>query len=213
MIHIKKFVFSPFQENSYVVYSDAGNGWIIDPGCYYPEEKEELKSFLEENKITPTRLLNTHCHLDHIFGNSFIHSTYKLTPEYHSLDKPTMQMAPISAKMYGINAFEPSPVATNFLDNIDTITLDGIDFDIVFVPGHAPGHVAFIQHDEKIIIGGDVLFYRSIGRTDLPGGDHNTLIESIKNKFFTLNDDYLVYSGHGPETTIGEEKLNNPFIP
>jgi hydroxyacylglutathione hydrolase len=212
MMRIKKFVFSPFQENSYVVYTDAGNGWIIDPGCYFPEEKEELKNFLTDNKITPTRLLNTHCHLDHIFGNRFVCDTYNLLPEYHSLDLPTLGMAAISAKMYGVNGFEESPKAKSHLDKLTELKLDDQLFRIVFVPGHAPGHVAFIHDKEKLIIGGDVLFRGSIGRTDLPGGSMVTLLQSIKSEFFTLADDFVVYSGHGEETTIGYEKKHNPFL-
>jgi len=209
---VKKFVFSPFQENTYLLINESNECWILDPGCYFPEEKTELKAFIEENNLNPTRLINTHCHLDHVFGNHFVHETFGLSPEYHKLDEPTMLLAPKAASMYGVPGFMVSPPAKSHLDESMKLSFGKHSFDIVFVPGHAPGHIALIEHNQKIILGGDVLFQRSIGRTDLLGGDHDTLIESIKSKFFTLGNDYLVYSGHGPETTIGEEKKHNPYI-
>lgn len=147
-----------------------------------------------------------------MFGNKYVCDEYSLLPEYHALDEPTMKMAGVSANLYGINGFEESPRASVNLKENDTIDLDGNPFEIRFVPGHAPGHVAFINHDQKTIIGGDVLFHGSIGRTDLPGGDFDTLIASIRNQFFNLADDFKVYSGHGEETTIGHEKRTNPFL-
>lgn len=212
MFRIKKFVFSPFQENTYVIYSEQNNAWIIDPGCYYSEEKQELKKFIDSNNLKVQRLLNTHCHLDHVFGNQFVAKTFGLKPEYHKLDEPTMAMAEVSAKMYGVDGFEVSPKADKHLIADTEIELDGNRFEIVFVPGHAPGHIAFINHEQKIVVGGDVLFQRSIGRTDLPGGDFETLLQSIRTHFFILADDFTVYSGHGEETTIGYEKKNNPFL-
>ncbi len=212
MVHIRQFTFSPFQENTYVLYSDQKNCWIIDPGCYDPMEKQELKAFIAFEGLTPTRLLNTHCHLDHVFGNAFIHSEYGLSPEYDERDEPTMNMAGVSASMYGIPGFESSPSCELHLSEKDQLDLDGDRFEIRFCPGHAPGHLVFIQHEQKMVIGGDVLFRESIGRTDLPGGDHGTLLNSIREQLFTLDDDYTVYSGHGPQTTIGHEKIHNPFL-
>lgn len=212
MVHIHSFQFSPFQENTYVLFTDDKSCWIIDPGCYYSEEKQELKAFIATNGLTPKRLLLTHCHLDHVFGNAFVHAEYKLVPEYHKLDEPTMKMAPVAAKMYNIPGFETSPAPKSHLKEGDDITLGNEAFEIRFCPGHAPGHVVFIHHAQKIIIGGDVLFKESIGRTDLPGGNHGTLIRSIKEQLFTLPDDYTVFSGHGETTTIGHEKKHNPFL-
>tara|TARA_B110000046_G_scaffold46208_1_gene51261 strand:+ start:4566 stop:5207 length:642 start_codon:yes stop_codon:yes gene_type:complete len=212
MFHIKKFVFSPFQENTYILYSESGKAWIIDPGCYDLEEKKSLTDFIKKEDLSVTRLLNTHCHLDHVFGNKFVSETYGVLPEYHKLDEPTMDIASVSAKMYGVGGFEDSPRAKNHLKENETLDLDGNYFDILFVPGHAPGHIAFVSHEQKIIIGGDVLFRRSIGRTDLPGGDLNTLLHSIRNQLFALAENFTVYSGHGEETTIGYEKTHNPFL-
>ncbi len=212
MLHIKQFEFSPFQENTYVLYSDQKHCWIIDPGCYDSEEKQALVDFITSEGLTPTRLLNTHCHLDHVFGNAFVYAQWGLRPEYHEKDEPTMRMAPISANMYGIPGFENSPSPERYLKETDVLELDGTEVEMRFCPGHAPGHLVFILHEQKDIIGGDVLFNGSIGRTDLPGGDHETLLRSIREQLYVLDDDYVVHSGHGPTTTIGQEKKSNPFM-
>lgn len=212
MVHIKQFEFSPFQENTYLLYTDDKSCWIIDPGCYFSEEKQELKTFIASNELKVERLLLTHCHLDHVFGNAFIHQEYGVSPEYHKLDEPTMKMAPISASMYNIPGFETSPAPKSYLKEGDALKLGNENFEIRFCPGHAPGHVVFIHHNQKIIIGGDVIFKESIGRTDLPGGNHATLIQSIEEQIFTLSEDYTIYSGHGDTTTVGHEKKHNPFL-
>ena len=211
MVQIKKFVFSPFQENTYVLYNNEKEAWIIDPGCFYEEESQALKDFILEEGLTPTKLLNTHCHLDHIFGNNFVHREYGLLPEYHELDQPMLDMAANQARLYGIDGFQDSPNAETYLKEGTTIQLGQDIFEFRFVPGHAPGHIAFVNHTQQFVIGGDVLFHRSIGRTDLPFGDFDTLIDSIKSQFFTLAPSFTVYSGHGPETTIEEEIKHNPF--
>lgn len=212
MVHIQKFVFSPFSENTYVVYREKGACWIIDPGCYDREEEQELKSFVDSRSLKPQRLLNTHCHLDHIFGNDFVHHTYGLLPEYHEKDEQTMALDEASAQMYGMHGYKKSPRAGQHLKEGDVLELAGSRWEVLFVPGHAPGHIAFVNHEMKTVIGGDVLFQRSIGRTDLPGGNHDVLLESIGQKLMVLPDDFTVYCGHGPETTIGEERLHNPFF-
>lgn len=212
MVDIKKFVFSPFQENTYVLVNKEKECWIIDPGCYFREEKTELLDFIKANELKPIRLINTHCHLDHVFGNKFMFDTYGLLPEYHRLDEPTLEMAQAAAKMYGIPDYDPSPKAVLFLNEGDTLSLGNTQFEVFFLPGHAPGHIALVNHGQEVVIGGDVLFYDSIGRTDLPGGNHARLIDSIKSKLFKLKDGYTVYSGHGEETSIGREKKYNPFL-
>lgn len=212
MVSIQKFVFNPFQENTYVLSSANKECWIIDPGCYFEEEKEALQNFIDSNGLTPTRLLLTHCHIDHVIGIPFVHRTYDLLPEYHRLDIPTMAYASKSAELYGIPNFEPSPEPEHYLDESMMLKLDGHAFDILFVPGHAPGHIAFVNRADHYVLGGDVLFQRSIGRHDLPGGDLPTLIRSIKTQFLELPDEFTVYSGHGPETTIGSERKQNPFL-
>jgi hydroxyacylglutathione hydrolase len=212
MISIKKFVFSPFQENTYILHNEHKKAWIVDPGCYEHSEKNALKEFIESNELTVERLINTHCHLDHVFGNKFVCNTYGVLPEYHIKDEPTMKMAGVSASMYGIPGFEESPKSKSYLKEDTTISLNEDEFELRFCPGHAPGHLVLIHHKSRQVIGGDVLFRNSIGRTDLPGGNHDQLLASIRTQLFTLEPDYVVYSGHGEETTIGFEKANNSFL-
>ncbi|MEX2597104.1 MAG: MBL fold metallo-hydrolase [Salibacteraceae bacterium] len=212
MLHIKQFTFSPFQENTFVLYGEKNSCWIVDPGCYEDEEKQELKAFIASKNLVPKRLINTHCHLDHVFGNKFVSETYGLLPQYDQRDEPTMKMAAISASMYGIPGFEESPACEQYISDGDQLELDGEAFELRFCPGHAPGHLVFIHHASKQVIGGDVLFRESIGRTDLPGGNHEQLIASIKTQLFTLDGDYTVFPGHGPSTSIAHEKKCNPFL-
>ena len=212
MISIKSFTFNPFQENTYLLSDETNECIIIDPGCYERHEKNELLSYITDENLKPTRLLNTHCHIDHVFGNKLISETYNLGLEMHKLDLPVLESVEQVAHVYGIPNVDESPKPSSFLDEGDKVKFGNSELDILFCPGHAPGHIVFVSHEQKFVIGGDVLFYGSIGRTDLPGGDHQTLIDSIKTKLFTLDDDYEVYSGHGPKTSIGFEKLNNPFL-
>lgn len=212
MLSIRSFTFSPFGENTYVLFNEQKQSVIIDPGCFYPEEEQELLSFIKKNGLQVTRLLNTHAHIDHIFGNDFVCKTWNVQPELHRDDVVTMEHMPAAAQLWNIQGYKMSPSPGAFLEEGQQIEIGNDVLDIVFVPGHAPGHVAFISHSQKFIIGGDVLFNGSIGRTDLPGGSIEVLMQSIKNKFLTLPDEYTVYSGHGPETTIGKERKTNPYI-
>ena len=207
---IKQFVFNPFSENTYVVYDDSKECIIIDPGCVDPHEKEELVNFIEKENLYVKTLINTHCHIDHVLGNYFVKQKYGVELIIHKSDLPTLKANEVVAPMYGFNNYEPTE-ADGFLEEGEQFKFGNTVFDILFVPGHAPGHMALVNVDEKVCISGDVLFQQSIGRTDLPGGDHDTLISSIKNKMFKLPDDVKVYCGHGPETTIGFEKKYNPF--
>jgi glyoxylase-like metal-dependent hydrolase (beta-lactamase superfamily II) len=212
MLTIKSFVFNPFQENTYILYNEQGLCAVIDPGCYELFEKNTIRDFIRENNLKPVYLLNTHCHIDHVLGNAYIAETYGLKPAIHRADLPTLQGLSSYAHLFGLSAVLDSPEPEIFLEEGQIITLGEDVLEIIYVPGHAPGHVAFICHKQKFVINGDVLFYESIGRTDLPGGDYNTLINSIQNKLYILPDDYVVYCGHGPVTTIGHEKLHNPFV-
>lgn len=211
MLHLQSFVFNAFQENTYVLYDDTKQCVIIDPGCYAAAEQQQLVNFIESNELIPVKLLNTHCHIDHILGNNFFSKKFNIGLEIHEADLPTLLATTEYGHLYGFTV-DPSPQPTRFIQNNETITFGNTDLEVRFTPGHAPGHVVFIHHNERFVINGDVLFYNSIGRTDLPGGDHNTLIKSIHQELFTLPDDYIVYTGHGPSTTIGEEKKNNPFV-
>lgn len=211
MISIKSFVFGPFQENTYILYDETKECIIIDPGCYDNRERAELDGFIEDNKLKPVKLINTHCHLDHVFGNGFVADTYTLKLEINKQDQPVLDSYLMSAKMYGLNA-APSPQPSVFLNEGDIISFGNSTLEILFTPGHSPGSITFYNREQQVMIAGDVLFYGSIGRSDLPGGNSATLISSIKNKLFPLGDNYTVYSGHGPSTTIGFERKNNPFL-
>ena len=211
MLKIKSFVFSPIQENTYLLYNVHNECMIIDPGCYFPEEKDELKGFITQSGLIPRMLLNTHCHLDHVFGNKFIAETYSLTLQLHAKEKMLLDYAPTSGLMYNM-PFDNYTGDYLFLKEGDLIKLGEDELAVIEAPGHSPGHVCFYCAKQNFIISGDVLFNRSMGRTDLPGGDHDALIKNIKEKLLILPDETVVYSGHGPETTIGEEKKYNPFL-
>ena len=211
MLKIKVFTFSPIQENTYIVYNEKNECIVIDPGCYFPEEREELQAFIDKNTLTPKMLLNTHCHLDHVFGNKFVAEAYDLTLHMHPKEEAVLQFAPASGLMYDM-PFDNYQGEFIFLNEGDKIVLGEDELEIIHVPGHSPGSICFYCRAQNFIIGGDVLFNGSIGRTDLPMGDHQTLISGIKQKLFALPGDVIVYSGHGPETTIGVEKKNNPFV-
>ena len=211
MLKIKVFTFSPIQENTYVVYNEKNECIIIDPGCYFPEEQQELKSFIDKRELLPKWLVNTHCHLDHVFGNKFIAEGYNLTLHLHPKEEVVLQFAPTSGLMYEM-PFDNYRGEFIFLNEGDKIVLGEDELEIIHVPGHSPGSICFYCKAQNFIIGGDVLFNGSIGRTDLPMGDHQTLITGIKQKLFVLPDDVIVYSGHGRDTTIGAEKKGNPYV-
>jgi glyoxylase-like metal-dependent hydrolase (beta-lactamase superfamily II) len=211
MLYVQSFTFSPVQENTYILYNDEKQCCIIDPGCYFASEEEELKSFIREHGLTPVYLLNTHCHLDHIFGNRFVHKTYGLKLHLHKLEKQVLDYGPISGQMWQL-PFDNYDGELVYIDEKDVIRLGSEELHILFTPGHSPGHICFYSKPHKFIIGGDVLFDGSVGRTDLPGGDFATLEQSIKTKLYTLPQDVIVYPGHGGSTTIGDEMKTNPFV-
>lgn len=211
MLKIKSFVFSPIQENTYLLYNEFNECIIIDPGCYGSEEEDELRSFITQSKLTPRMLLNTHCHLDHVFGNKFVADTYGLTLQLHEKEQKLLDYAPTSGLMYNLPFVNYSGTYV-YLKQGDQIKLGDDVLDVIEAPGHSPGHICFYCAKQDFIISGDVLFNRSIGRTDLPGGDHQTLLKNIREKLFVLPGQTRVYSGHGPETTIGDEKKYNPFF-
>jgi len=211
MIHIKAFTFSPISENTYVLYNDAGKAIIVDPGCYFPAEEETLKNCLIDNGLTPVYLLNTHCHLDHVFGNKWVHETYGLELHMHPNEASMLELAPVSGERWGL-PFQNYAGPLHYLNDGDTLFLDETEIQVILAPGHSPGSICFYLPSQGDLIGGDVLFRGSIGRTDLPGGDAETLLNSIREKLWVLPDETVVYSGHGIKTTIGYEKRNNPFL-
>lgn len=211
MLQIKLFEFSPIQENTYVLYNEFNDCLIIDPGCYYDDEKDELVNFLIKMDLKPKMLLNTHCHLDHVFGNKFIAEKFGLTLQIHRNEKLVLDFAPKSGLLYNL-PFDNYNGDFIYLEEGNKILLGNDELTVIEAPGHSPGHICFYSAAQHFIISGDVLFKRSIGRTDLPGGNHETLLKNIREKLFTLPGETKVYSGHGPVTTIGEEKNQNPFF-
>ena len=212
MIQLENITFGPFQENTFILTAENGECAIVDPGNSDSDENEHLKMLIDGQGLKPVLLLNTHCHIDHVMGNDFVHRTWDLTPQAHPDEAPMFEMAERSAQMYGI-PYTPGPEPEYTLQHGDHITLGDHRFEIRLAPGHAPGHVVFIHHHQRFVVGGDVLFRQSVGRVDLPLGDGPTLAHSIREQLYTLPDDFLVHPGHGPSTTIGYEKENNPFVP
>lgn len=210
MLQIQSFVFNPFQENTFVLFDETKECIIIDPGCSDEAENAELSAFIVQRKLKVKLLLNTHCHIDHVLGNRFAKETWKATLLIPSGEVPVLKAAEVFAPSYGFHRYQhQAPDA--LLEEGDRIMVGNHSLSVLLVPGHSPGHVAFYNEKNGMLMGGDVLFYNSIGRTDLPGGNHEQLLNSIHKKIFSLPDHVRVYPGHGPETTIGFEKKTNPF--
>ena len=174
-MNIKLFTFNPFQENTYIAYDESKQCIIIDPGCYNAQEEQELKKFINEEGLKPVKLINTHCHIDHILGNQFVSEEWDVELYIHKLDLKLLENSSEIAKMYGFKEYKGSPFPRHFLEEKDTLTFGNSNFDILFTPGHAPGHICLYNKENNLIIAGDVIFQGSIGRTDLPGGDHKLL--------------------------------------
>lgn len=212
MITIKKFVCNPYQENTYLLYDEQGACAIIDPGMYGEQEQREFVDFILSNDLKPELLLNTHCHIDHVLGNHFVHEQYGLLPLFHQDELPLLVEVQQYAPQMGFR-YDVSPIGERFLSSSDTVIAFGAhSLQVIQAPGHSPGHVCFYHEEQGFLIGGDVLFNNSIGRTDLPGGNHEQLLESIRTQLYILPDVTIVYPGHGPETSIGQEKRTNPFV-
>lgn len=210
MIHVKSFTFNPFSENTFVLYDDSKAGVIIDPGCYEDHEREELKSFIETEGIKVEKIINTHCHIDHVLGNYWCQQEFKVPLLIPEGEVPVLQAVPSYSSNYGFAQYQPAK-PDGFIDPEKLLAFGESEMKVLLVPGHSPGHLAFYAKEEGFCIGGDVLFQGSIGRTDLPGGNFDQLIRSIHSHFFTLPDNTEVYCGHGPSTNIGFEKVHNPF--
>jgi len=211
MLTIKAFTFNAFQENTYVIYNENALAIIIDPGCYEISEQQVLLDFIQTNKLQVKRMLFTHAHIDHVLGAAFIEKTFGLKMEMHELELSVWLAIPSYASNYGF-VYKAAEEPESFLSIEDEIQL-GIDsLKIIFTPGHSPGSISFYCEAQQFIISGDVLFFKSIGRTDLAGGNYDTLIQSIKTNLFTLPADTKVYAGHGITTTIGQERAHNPFL-
>lgn len=211
MLYLHSFTFNAFQENTYIIYNDDKQCWIVDPGMYASEEVSQFCKYIDENELKPVSIINTHAHLDHIFGVNALKDRYNIPFCIHKADIPILNGAAGSAMMFGFR-FKGTPETDDFIPDSAPYKLGTDEVEVLLVPGHSPGSVAFYYPEGNWVISGDALFNGSIGRTDLPGGNHNQLLDSIKDKLFVLPDDTTVHSGHGPTTKIGIEKTTNPFL-
>ena len=209
MLQVHAFTFNAFQEHTYVVYDDTRDCAIIDPGCYTPQEQAVLSAFIEQHGLRVQHLINTHAHIDHVLGNQYVKVTYGVKLALHALDLPTLRLATQYADRYGFPDYQPTKADLK-LEAGDTIQVGHNRPTVLHVPGHAPGHIALYSAQDKLCLAGDVLFKNSIGRTDLPGGDHALLLHSIHQQLFPFWYEVIIYPGHGPSTTIGVEKSCNP---
>lgn len=211
-MQIKQFTFNPFQENTFIIYAENKEAIIIDPGFYEKSEQDIFFEFINKNQLNPIALLNTHAHIDHVLGNNLVVSEFKIPYHLHALDLPVLESVKNYAHLYGFQSYLESPSPTNFLEEGKSIFLNNKEIKVLHTPGHSPGHVVFYLPEDNIVINGDVLFKGSFGRVDLPGGDLETLKKSIHEVMFSLPEETLVYCGHGPETTIGNEKRSNYIL-
>ena len=212
MTKVQCFTFNPFQENTYVVYDETKECVIFDPGNINVKEDKILSAFIEKEQLNVVQLINTHCHLDHVFGNQYVVEKYKVEFSMHKGEVPVLNSFIPTCQLYGIPIKVPSPNPTKFIEHQDVISFGNTQLLALLTPGHSPASLSFYCEASGFIISGDVLFRESIGRTDLPGGNFDTLVNSINTHLFTLPNQTIVYSEHGPTTTIGYEKENNPFL-
>lgn len=211
MLQIQSFTFNAFQENSYILYDDKGGAILIDPGMYTDDECGVFFDFIEKKQLKPQLLLSTHTHLDHVFGNAAVLKKFSIPYGFHIKDRPVFEAASSAGAMYGLS-FEKSPEPTFYISEHEKVILGEHTLSVLLAPGHSPGSVCFYSEKQQFVISGDVLFQMSIGRSDFPGGNYETLIQSIHTQLLSLPHETLVYSGHGPATQIGFEKMNNPFL-
>lgn len=212
MTNVKTFEVNYFSENTYVVYDETGEAVLIDCGCLRKEEEQQLARFISENRLTVKHNLCTHLHLDHTFGNHFVYRTYGLKPEAHKADVEQLPSPEEQAKTFGLPVTIPSVAVEKFLSDGEMIRFGRSELQVLSVPGHSPGSVAFYNKKNRFVIVGDALFAGSVGRTDLWGGNHDTLIAAIHDKLLSLPDETIIYPGHGPETRVIDETLNNPYL-
>jgi hydroxyacylglutathione hydrolase len=211
MLNILQLTFNPFLENTYILSDESKTCLIIDPGCSNDKERKQLVQAIDSDGLKPVRLLNTHCHIDHFPGNKFVCDRYKLLPEFHETELEVMKAALDYRDFFGFYV-EESPLPKNYLNEGDVVRFGNTSLEVIFTPGHSPGSISFYSKADKAIISGDVLFYGSVGRFDVPAADGKVLFQTLTQKMMALPDDVKVYSGHGPVTTIGFERANNPFL-
>jgi glyoxylase-like metal-dependent hydrolase (beta-lactamase superfamily II) len=197
--------------NTYILYDESGECILIDAACYESKEQQELSRFIAGNRLKLVRNLNTHCHVDHLLGNNFVASEYGIFPEYHKNSLPFFHTLKEIGSTFGYD-IDKTPDPRRFLEDNETVSWGNSSLKVLYTPGHAEGSVCFYNAGQGFVITGDVLFKDTIGRTDLPSGNFDELMTSIKTRLFTLPPDTTVFPGHGPETSIGYEMENNPFI-
>ncbi|UOF94524.1 MAG: MBL fold metallo-hydrolase [Bacteroides sp.] len=210
-MYIKRFIFNTLQVNTYILYDDTHQCVIIDPGCSNKDEQTKLHDFIKVNKLIPAKLLNTHCHLDHIIGNYFVYKNFNLKPQFHKFEIMTYNMSNQKAFEINLPYKECSSLGIHLNDN-DIVTYGNSSVKVIHNPGHSKGSISFYSEKYKFVISGDLIFKNSIGRTDLPGGNYKDIINSIKNSLFKLDDITVIYPGHNDYTSIGYEKANNIFL-
>ena len=210
MIQIKSFTFNDFQENTYII-SLNNQCVIIDPGNYYDNENKEIKNFIDSKNFIVNCILLTHCHIDHILGIKYLQDIFNVDVFIPAGEEEMYKSSENIAVLYGLNSYNHFE-DVKLLGSENKLSFGDINFDVLNVPGHSQDHRAFLLKDEKACLSGDVLFKNSIGRTDLPGGDYDTLIKSIKNTLFLVGDDVTIYPGHGPLTLVKDEIEQNPFL-
>lgn len=211
MLQVVSLTFNPFQENTYILINEKKECWIVDPGMYGADEEQIMFDFISENNLVPQQIINTHAHIDHVLGIDALKQKYKLEFGMHRLEQPVLANAKGSAMLFGFT-FGAVPVPDFFIAENETIKLGEDELEVRLAPGHSPGSIVFYNPEGKFVLGGDVLFQGSVGRSDLPGGNQEVLMNSIKEQLYTLPDDTVVYSGHGPQTTVGQEKRTNPYV-
>lgn len=213
MLTIQSFTFFPeyFGENTYILSDETKACVVVDPGSYHRHEREAMVSYIEKNGLKVEKILNTHCHIDHILGNAFLVNKYKVPLVAHKDDLYNLVGAEAFARMYNLS-IDPSPEPDEFIVEGDVVRFGNTELEVLFTPGHSKGHVSFFHRESKQVFSGDVLFYDSVGRVDLPGGSAAVLVDSILNKLFPLGDEVKVYAGHMQPTTIGRERKHNPVV-
>ena len=211
MLEIRKYVFNSFRVNTYIVSDKTGECIIIDPGCENSKEREDFLNEINYYKLIPVKLINTHCHIDHVLGNDFVKKTFDSQFLIHKLEQPLLSSSLEQGIFFGIEV-TPSPSPDLFLKEGDRINFGDSEFEILHLPGHSPGSIGLLNRAEQLLFTGDVLFQGSVGRTDIPGGDYHALMNSIKEKILILTDEIVIYPGHGPETNVKTEKRTNPFL-
>ncbi|MGZ6519897.1 MAG: MBL fold metallo-hydrolase [Bacteroidia bacterium] len=211
MLNVEVFTYNPFQENTYLIYNAKKQCWIVDPGMYSVEEVAHFVDFLAKHELQPQAIINTHAHIDHILGVQALVDKYNIPFSIHKNEQPILDNAAGTAALFGFE-MNKVPKQDSYIAENEILKLGDDTLEIRFTPGHSPGSIIFYYQPGNWVIGGDVLFAGSIGRTDLPGGNFDTLINSIRTQLFTLPDNTIVLPGHGSATKILQEKSHNPFL-